>query len=272
MYEFDQILPASRSLSKGRVGCEYFDREVDFVDDALAGAVPAVEQFEVFESVIRADAVDVMDGFFREQVTSEVLGHDIAVLEHRVLHAGDETGYSDPDVAMAFGVFTYFAALKFGQSARSLMCGFAFLVAVFLLFVYAAARFATLRVFFATFEAGKGIARLTGFAATYARALARAVPRIAPIFFMVRSDEILHHEEGFAAFAASEIQRSPAFSWYSFVKAVRTSAREAAIFPVFAREAGKRLLAVFTDFLDRHSLVTPFGDGGTLLMSIGKVK
>jgi hypothetical protein len=54
MHEIDQILPTSRSLRKGWIGCENFDREVDFVDDSLAGSVATVEQFEVFDSVVSA--------------------------------------------------------------------------------------------------------------------------------------------------------------------------------------------------------------------------
>lgn len=52
MHEADQILPACCGLSEGWISCENFDSEVDFVDNALAGSVPAIEQFEVFESVV----------------------------------------------------------------------------------------------------------------------------------------------------------------------------------------------------------------------------
>lgn len=213
-----------------------------------------------------------MNSFFGEQVTSEMLGHDVPVLEHRVFYAGDKTGHRDPDVSMSFGVLADFAAFKFGQSTRALVRSFAFLVAILLLLVYATARFAAFWIFLAAFKAGEGVARFARFATSYTRALSRAVPRISSIFFVVCDDEILHHRKGFTAFAASEVQRNTPFSGYSFVKAVRTSARKTAVLPVFTRETGKWLLAIFTEFFDRHSKSPLFGDEGTLLLSVEEVK
>lgn len=61
---------------------QHLDSESYLVDDALARSVAAGEQFEVFESVVGADAVDVMYGLIGAKFATEVLFHDVAVLEN----------------------------------------------------------------------------------------------------------------------------------------------------------------------------------------------
>ena len=78
--------------------------------------------------------------------------------------------------------------------------------------------------------------------------------------------------EFFAAFLAGKFFGRSTFGGNSLVEAMGTSAHESAVLPVFTRKTGKRLLAVFTEFLNRHQLVPLFGNTGTLLMSIEEVK
>jgi hypothetical protein len=273
MHEIDQILPTSRSLRKGWIGCENFDREVDFVDDSLAGSVATVEQFEVFDSVVRSQTVDVMDSLFGEQISSYVFGHDVAVLEHLVFFAGDKAGNRDPDVAMSLDMLADVAAFKFGERFCSLVRSFALRIAVFLLFVYATARLATFRIRIAACEASKSVPRFACLATSNARTLARTVHRAAFVFLFVRVHEGLHHRECLAAFAASEVHVVASFRRNSFTEAVGASTRKSTILPAFvAFVAGKRLLAVLTEFLNRHQLVPLFGNTGILLLSIEEVK
>jgi hypothetical protein len=269
MIEFSQFV-AGGSAEVGIQG-QYFDGELHLVDDTLAGTVATREKLKIGLAIIRALAVDVVNCFFAKQGATEFFRHDVAVFHDRVLFPGYQTGNSDPHVAMTFDVLAEFSAIEFIQRFGSLVRGFAFRVAIFLLFVYAAARLTAFRIFFAAFEAGKGVARFACFAATNARALPRAVQRISCIFLMVGGDEGFHHRKPRSAFNAGEFYRDLCFGEF-FVEAVRTSARETAVLSVFAREAGKRLLAVFTDFLNRHRWAPLFGDEGTLLMSIGIVK
>lgn len=272
MHEFDQILPTCCGLREGWIGCENFDREVDFVDNALAGTMVRIEQFEIFKSVVPAISVNVVNGFLREQVSTQTFRHDMPMF-HDVLAAGpSESRDGDPHVAVAFHVPAVVSTFEFFKRLGRLGHHLAVVVAIFLLFVEATARLATFGVFFAARLANESIARFTGFATAHARALARAVQRVSSIFLVVCSDEVFHHEKTFAAFLAGEVKGSSAFGRDSFRKAVRTPARETAVLSVFTRVTGKRLLAVFTDFLNRHSTILSFGDESSVAMSVENVK
>jgi hypothetical protein len=67
---------------KLRVERQHLNGESHFVDDALTRSVPAGEQFKVLNSVVRTDAVDVVDGFVRAQVAPDVLLHNVTVLKN----------------------------------------------------------------------------------------------------------------------------------------------------------------------------------------------
>lgn len=55
---------------------------IDFVGDALAGAVSAVEQFEVLDSIVSPVAVDVMDSFARAEWPIDLSLHVVAMFEN----------------------------------------------------------------------------------------------------------------------------------------------------------------------------------------------
>lgn len=253
---------------------QYLDGELHFVDDALAGAVAAGEKFEVFNSIVSPNAIDVVDGFVRKQFASDMFGHNVAVFHNMPLPvlALGQFGDVEPNIAVTFCMFFVSASFKFMKRFFLLPFYFAGVSAVLLLLVKSASRFAAFVIYFAACQAGKCVARFACFSAAYSRALSRAVPRISSIFFMVRGDKVLHHRKSLAAFATSEIYGRSPLGWNAFVEAVSASTRKTAVFPVFARETGKRLLAIFTDFLNRHRLAPLFGDEGTLSMSIGSVK
>jgi hypothetical protein len=254
---------------------KYLDCEVDLVNDALSRSVPAVEQFEVLDSVVGSNAVDVVYGFLGKQVAPEVPGHDVAVFHDMSLsiRSASKFRHIKPNVSMAFGVFFVAAGFKFVQGFFTLSINFAIVVAILLLLVQATSRFTAFGMFFTARQARESVSGFARLATSHARALSRAVPRVASIFFMVCGDEVLHHREVLATFAASEVHgHSSVTGRDSLGEAVRTSAGETAILSVFARETGKWLLAVFTDFLNRHGMAPLFGDEGTLLRPIGNVK
>jgi hypothetical protein len=163
------------------------------------------------------------------------------------------------------------ATLKLAQCILLLTFYLAVVIAVFLLFVQATAWFSASRTFCAARQAHESVSKFACFAATYAGALARAVQRVSVIFLVVRGHEGFLHGKAFSAFGASERNGGLSFGDF-FIEAVRTPACKSAVLPVFTRKTGERLLAIFTDFLNRHRLAPSFGDEGTLLMSIGIVK
>jgi hypothetical protein len=64
------------------VQSQYLDSELHLVDDTLSGAMAAVKQFEVFDSVVGSDTVDVVDGLVGGQVAPDVLRHDVSMFGH----------------------------------------------------------------------------------------------------------------------------------------------------------------------------------------------
>jgi hypothetical protein len=81
------------------------DRERDFIDDALAGAVPTGKQFEVPQRVVAPVSVNVMDGFLGEKLSPDVLLHDEAVFENvprglAVRPRNDHANVAIPDDAL----------------------------------------------------------------------------------------------------------------------------------------------------------------------------
>jgi hypothetical protein len=255
------------------VQSQYLDGELHLVDDALSGTVAAGEKFQILDTVFSSLSVFVMYRFFREQIAADVLRHNVAMFHDVSLPiSSGKFGHGYPNIAVAFYMFFVAAAFKALHSVLFLRFYFAIMIAVFLLFVEATARFSSLWIHFAARQASEGIARFTSFAATYTRALARAVQRISCVFLMVRSEEIFHHREILATFLASEAYWYSAVGGDAFTETVCSPTPKPAISPVFAREAGKRTLAIFTDFLNRHWLVPSFGDEGTIWMSIGTVK
>lgn len=114
----------------GDVGVDRNDvqREVDLVDHALTGAVPARKEFEVLKPVVLPVSVDVMDGFFVIEFPSKVLGHDVAVFHDGARATGAGQGrHRYPYVTVALYVLFVLATLKASLSDSHLSGYFAFL-------------------------------------------------------------------------------------------------------------------------------------------------
>jgi hypothetical protein len=257
------------------VQSQYLDGELHLVDHSLAGAVARAEKLQVLDVVIRPDAVDVMDGFFGEQIAPEMFGHDVSVFHDGMLFSGDQTGHRYPNVAVSFYVPTKVSAFEFCQSARALVFRLALLIAVFLLRVETTSRFAAKAVFFAAFYAGKCVLGFRGSFSAGARALHRTVQRVASEFLFVRRDVGLHHNERLAAFLAGKVDRGSTGGWQRQNRPVVTAARQATVFAAgfgVARVTIERVITVLAGHLDRHFYAPVFGNAGTVAVSLGMVK
>lgn len=266
--QFDTCRP-----SEFRVEAKHVDRELHLVDDTLAGSVSAAEQFKVFDSVLAANSVDVVDGFSREQISSEMLSHDVTMFHHSMFFSGDERRDGNPYVSMSLDVPFDIAALEARERASSLPFGFALLIAIFLLCVKTASRLTPAWSRCSALLASKSVAGFGGFLSACCRAGHRTIERIAAVFFAVRGQIAFSHRESVAAFPASERNRNGTFGRWLFVEAVVASADEAAKFAIFfARRVVKNLLTVQALFFDGHRMFSLLGSSGNVSMFVGIVK
>jgi hypothetical protein len=257
------------------VQSQYLDGELHFVDDALSGSVSAREKLKIGQIIFTSLAIDVMDRLFGKQIAPKMFGHDVAVLEHRVLHTSNEAGHRDMNVAVFFDMLFYFAAFKFIQGLRALVLGFAFLIAVFLLSVQATARLAAQGILFTAFYACEVMCSFSGAFSSGTRALHRAVHWFAIEFLFVCSHVGFHHNERLAAFLAREVYWSSTRGGQRQYGTVVTAAGKAAVFsPCFgiARIAVERVVTILTGHFDRHCYFPLFGNTGTVAASVGVVK
>lgn len=260
----------SGRLSELGVGADHFNSPSEFVNDTLTRPVTAAEQFEVLDSIISTDSVDVMDGLIREKRASEVFGHHESMFHDRVFFASNQTRDRYPNVSVALDMAPIISGIEFRECFSSLVRGFAFLTAIFLLGVQTASRFAA-----AVFRsAALNTNHLVAFFGrrTFSQSATRSgtVERIAPVLYAVRGHERFHHGERFAAHLAGKLCRGASIS---SGKAVIASTLETAKLAVAgARRASKRLVAIQTDFFDRHGWVPLCGNTGTLTLSVESVK
>jgi hypothetical protein len=194
------------------------------------------------------------------------------VFKHFVLFTGDEARNRNPNITVPFDVAAKIPSIELFQRTSPLVRCFALRIAVFLLLVNSAARFAAFWIYTPTFKAAKSVFGFTRLSPTYSGTLARAVQRVASIFFTVRGKESFQHRKFFIALATSEFDNGSARRRDSFVETVGAAARKPAVLPAFARVTSERLLAIFTDFFNRHRSVPLFGDRETVLLPIGNVK
>lgn len=249
---------------------QYLDGELHLVDNSLSGAVAAVEQFEVFDPIVRTDAVNVMDGFFGEKVATDVLRHDVAVFENRSRAAvSRQHGNRDPHVAVAFGMFLVPAAFKF-MLRFLLLCFYLALGAAVFLFAVdspsAAFALSCAMFFFAAILADKLVSFVRIFPTSDIGALRRAVQRVSSELFFVSSEVGLQHGKRVAAFLACEADRHAPGGRHFFVKAVGAAASETAVFSsrfYIAFIAVKRLFALLARHLDGHGYSPVCGNTGT---------
>ena len=258
MHQVDQILPTASSLCQAGVSCENFDREVNLIDNSLPRSVAAVEEFKVFNSIVGANSVNVVDSLSGEKFAPQMFGHDVSVLHNMFLGAGSSE-HRDvyPNVSVALGVF--FVPASFEFMLRLFLLGFylAFVTAVLLFSVdtTAALLFACAMFFLPAILTDKFISLVRILATSEIRALHRAIQRVSSEFLLVRGKVGLHHRERLTAFTARKINGSAARSGKLFRETVLTTTLQATVFTSFfrfARVAVKRLLAIRTWHLNGH--------------------
>jgi hypothetical protein len=177
------VLGAGAQLITGLPGelgiqSQYLDRELHLVDDALAGSVTAAEQFEVSQNIILPVTIDVVDGFFFEQLPTQVLLHNPTMLKHRSLFSVvSQRGYGAPYIPMSFNMTPYSSFVETVESCNFHSFVFAFSTAIFLFCVNAATGFSAFCYYLFASRACKGVTHSGIFSASYVRARTRAVQR-----------------------------------------------------------------------------------------------
>lgn len=261
---------ASRSGEVG-VQSQYLDGELYLVDNALAGSVAAAEKLQVLDSVVRADAVDVVDGFSGEQVASEMFGHDIAVFHSGVFFAGNERRHRYPDIAVAFDVAPVASSIKFFERVRPLRFSFASTAAKFLLCVDSASRFSPFGKRVATLGTSESASRFCIFFATHVGTISRAVQRVFVEFFPVSRKVRLHHNERLVAFFAGEMDWRAGCRNAS-AKSVGAATSETTVFSPPFDFAGVREKLPFANnafHFERHGFLPLCGNEGSIAVSFG---
>ena len=242
---------ASRSGEVG-VQSQYLDGELHLVDNALAGAVAAAEKLQVLDAVVRADTVDVVDGFSRKEFSSERFFHDVTVLKSVSGRAAIDTRNNNSDVAMSRSAFGRFLSQMFTLVAKSAKQRATFRAAQTLLSIYGAARLAlnghrllALNAIDLPFIGGKA----TAFPAAFGGAVQRF---FAPLFDM-RAQVTGFHGERAAANAAGKVDRLNLCSGTSVDGFMSSFARQCTkSLPSMGWLDAKNLAALFAVLINWH--------------------
>lgn len=260
--KFDRDIVAGDGVKFG-VLKQHFNREFYLVDDSLSRSVTTVEQFEVFDSVVGSNTIDVMDGLLGEEVSTNVLRHNEPVLEHRVFNAGDATGHGNPHVAVPLGMFLNVPAVKARESGISLVFSLALAIAKSLIVVKSAARSTAQGIFFAALLTGKCVTRFRGFATAVGRAFHSTVKRVTSEFFAVGGRVGLLHHKRFVAFGACKLQRSNSRSRATMFTFIGVFAALATVLPISVLRLNRKYPgAVFADYFNRHGYDSSVGHQG----------
>jgi hypothetical protein len=239
-----------------RVQSQYVDRELDLIDDALAGAVTARKEFEIRQKVVLPITVSVVNSFLRVKFAAEVLAHHVAMFQHFCFLAIIGEGRNGkPYVSVFLDMASYIARIKSVQRRNSGGRRFARLTTVFLFSVYAKSRGGARSVHeFVTVFTNKLVSFVGAFSATNLRADYRAVQGIAVEFFTIRFQMRLHHRKRLPAFFAGESNRCSAGRIYLAIEMI-AAAFETAIFAAvrgFAWVAVKFFAAVHAIQFEGH--------------------
>jgi hypothetical protein len=105
----------SRRDNELRVKPEHFQRECDFVEDALAGGLALGPEFKIIRSVIGSLPISMMRRFAGKKFTSKHFFHDLSMFVHFVL-----TTDTDTDVASAVNVPVWVAGIDFPVGVTAL--------------------------------------------------------------------------------------------------------------------------------------------------------
>lgn len=254
----------------GEFGIEsqHLDREVDFVDDALAGSVAAGEKLQVLDSIVVLNTVDVMNGFVGVKLAADLLLHDVAVFKHipasgLSILSRDSEAHVPPATDGPGG----FCRTVFFPVDLTHPLVLALLRTKFLFLVDRTASWATCFLkFFAAVLAVRFVPFVGIFSASERRTRNRTVERVATEFGSVGGEIRRLHGEWAAAFFAFEFDRIDARGNSSVDGFVRAHAIDRAEFSIGFPFAGnvKGSLAVFTNLLRDHVVAPLFGDKGTM--------
>jgi hypothetical protein len=96
-----QILGHRVTGGEAEVGVlsQYLDGELHLVDDSLSGSVAAGEQLKIFGPIIGSQTIDVVNRLFSQQFSTDLLLHDVSMLEHVSGGLSADARNHDPDVA-----------------------------------------------------------------------------------------------------------------------------------------------------------------------------
>jgi hypothetical protein len=205
--DINQLYP--RICGELGVQAYHLNRKGDLVDDALPRPVTTREKLQVVDGVVLAVSVDMVNGFFGQKFTSEVLFHDVSVLKHfGLLPAVEISGDRKPNVATLFDVSSNFASEEAPLGNRSYRGVLAFNAAIFLLgvkfVVSGRPLIASALNLFPALLTRKGLSRFGVGTASKPGAGSRAVHRVAGIFAAVFGQETWFHSKWFAALLAGE--------------------------------------------------------------------
>lgn len=193
------------------VCAKHINGELHLVDDSLAGTVAAAEKFEVLDSVVVSDSVDVMDSFFGQKFPSDVFFHNKSVLENASFFPIDQNGNCDNGVALTGRKTSRVPRGVFVKRPRFLPLGLTHLVAKFLGSVVngSACNFVSGHcIHFATLLASKYVSFYGVRFPAYGTARQRAIERVAPMLLSDSSNNAaLHGKCGPALFAGEVVKR-----------------------------------------------------------------
>lgn len=204
--QLGQHIPVQAS-DKFRVGQHHFGRELDFVDNALTGAVSAGKQLKILEGVVKSIAAYVMNGFVPVQLAAKVLFHNVAVFKNFV----GRISVLRRDVE--HGVLSLHSPRRLRQSVLLPVdltnpLVLTLFTAKFLLVIkIAAARSPSSLAFLSAVFANKSVSKIGVFSSPNGGARNGAVQRVAPEFLSIRRNVRRHHLKWFLTLTASEIDR-----------------------------------------------------------------
>jgi hypothetical protein len=190
------------------VQLQYLDSKVDFVDDALTGTVAAGEKLEVTNIIVFPVAVNVVNGFFREQFTSEMLGHDISMFKHRMFYASDKARYRNPRISVTLNVARCRAFLfKSRECGLALMSSFAGSVTKFLLSINPPDWNSAAALLFSALKTGETLTFHRVFSSAEVRTRHAAIHRIFAVPLLIDFHGGWFVRKNLAAFFAVEVDQ-----------------------------------------------------------------
>lgn len=249
------------NLCEVGIPLDYFQREVDFVDDSLSGSVTATEQFKVLKGVVLAVAVSVVNCFVWVKLAAKVLFHYVAVFKHVSRRPTAYSRNNDAHVSIFCNSFGRFLIRMVALICQSAKFRSAFGAAQAFLSVNRSSRFSLYGHEFVALNASD-LPRAFGESSPNSTTSCGTVKwEFAPLV-LVGANSARFHRKRFGAGRALEFcfrfMRADAskigFVYYFAVSAAKTLA-------VIARAHVERFLASFAGFADRHDFTLSVESG-----------